>query len=98
MTLKVNFVVHSRDIVVDMQKKHLKVGLRGHPPIIDGELYNEIKLEESTWVLQDSKFLLINLEKVNPESSLRNENYLALRLTRRSSIKNKYGRNVFLSI
>ncbi|KAL0266479.1 UNVERIFIED_CONTAM: hypothetical protein PYX00_008998 [Menopon gallinae] len=62
--LKVNFPVRSRDIIVEMQKKHLKVGLRGHPPIIDGELYKEIKLEESTWVLQDSKSLLINLEKI----------------------------------
>lgn len=63
--LKVTFTVKSRDIDIQIQKKHLKVGLKGHPPIIDGELCNEIKLEESTWVLEDSKSLLINLEKVN---------------------------------
>lgn len=63
--LKVTFNVKSRDIDIQIQKKHLKVGLKGHPPIIDGELYNEIKLEESTWVLEDSKSLLINLEKVS---------------------------------
>lgn len=62
--LKVNFNVRSRDLDIQIQKRHLKVGLKGHPPIIDGELYNEIKLEESTWVLEDSKILLINLEKV----------------------------------
>ncbi|KAK6620529.1 hypothetical protein RUM43_010821 [Polyplax serrata] len=63
--LKVNFNVRSRDLDIQIQKRHLKVGLKGHPPIIDGELYNEIKLEESTWVLEDSKILLINLEKIN---------------------------------
>ncbi|KAJ9583608.1 hypothetical protein L9F63_022052 [Diploptera punctata] len=63
--LKVNFFVRPRDIVVDFQKKHLKCGLKGHPFIIDGELNSDIKLEESTWVLEDGKVLFITLEKVN---------------------------------
>lgn len=63
--VKVNFHVKPRDLIVDIQKKHLKIGLKGSPPIIDGELCNEIKVEESTWVLEDGKSLLANLEKVN---------------------------------
>ncbi|XP_014239874.1 nuclear migration protein nudC [Cimex lectularius] len=63
--LRVNFKVKSRDVVVDLQKKSIKVGLRGHPDIINGEFEHEIKLEESTWLLEDGNSLLINIEKVN---------------------------------
>lgn len=54
-----------RDLVVEIQKKRLKVALKGQPPIIDGELHKEVKAEESTWLLEDKKCLLVNLEKLN---------------------------------
>ncbi|CAG0884826.1 unnamed protein product [Darwinula stevensoni] len=57
--------VRSRDLVVEIGKKHLKLGLKGHPPVIDGELHKEIKVEECTWVLEDTRNLLLTLEKVN---------------------------------
>jgi len=63
--VNVSFTVRPRDLIVDFQKRHLKCGLKGHPLIIDGELYNDIKLEESTWVLEDKKTVFITLEKVN---------------------------------
>lgn len=63
--IPVSIPVKGKDVVVDMQKRHLKVGLRGQPPIIDGETYNEIKVEESTWCLEDKQTILINIEKVN---------------------------------
>ena len=59
------FACKARDLIVDMNKKKLKVSLKGHEPVIDGELFNEIKVEESTWVLEDKKTLLVNMEKVN---------------------------------
>jgi hypothetical protein len=39
--------------------------VKGQPPVIDGELYGDIKLEESTWVLEDGKTIFITLEKVS---------------------------------
>lgn len=58
-------VLRPRDLSVIINKKHLEVGIKGQPLIIDGELDAEVKIEESTWVLQDGRNLLINLEKVN---------------------------------
>jgi len=54
-----------RDLVIDLTKKHLKVGIKGKPLIIDDDLHKEIKLEESTWVLEDKNCVLMNLEKIN---------------------------------
>lgn len=59
------FDLKSRDVVVNIAKKHLKVGLKGKPLIIDGEICAEVKLEDSVWVLQDGKTVLITLEKIN---------------------------------
>lgn len=55
----------ARDLTIQIEKKHLKVGIKGKPLIIDGDLNKEIKLEESTWVLEDKNCVLINLEKIN---------------------------------
>ncbi|XP_038210303.1 nuclear migration protein nudC [Zerene cesonia] len=58
-------VLRPRDLTVVINKRHLKVGIKGQPLIIDGELDADVKVEESTWVLQDGRNLLVNLEKVN---------------------------------
>lgn len=63
--LKVSFSIRPRDVVVTITKKHLSCGLKGQPPILDGNFPHEVKLEESTWVIEDGKVLLINLEKVS---------------------------------
>jgi len=55
----------AKDLTVTIEKKHLKVGIKGQPLIIDGDFPKEVKLEECTWCLEDKKTLLINLEKVN---------------------------------
>ena len=51
-------------VFFDFWHQHIKVGLKGHPPVLEGELYNSVKMEESTWCIEDRKQLLINLEKV----------------------------------
>ena len=40
------------------------MGLRGHPPIIDGETFADLKKEESMWTLDDGKLIHIVIEKV----------------------------------
>jgi hypothetical protein len=42
----------------------VKVALKGHPAIIDGELQHDVKLEESTWTIEDRKAVKLFFEKV----------------------------------
>lgn len=63
--LNVDFKVRQKDVIVTFTKKHLTCGVKGQPLIVDDDFPFEIKLEESTWVIEDGKSLLLNLEKVN---------------------------------
>merc|ERR1711997_1377451 len=60
--------VKARDVVVNLAKKSLKLGLKGHPLIIDGEFEANIKVEESAWVLEDKRTLVLTIEKINKMS------------------------------
>ncbi|KAF8453139.1 CS domain-containing protein [Terfezia claveryi] len=55
----------ARDLVVDIKKLRLKVGVKGKEPIIDGDLPKAIQVDESTWTLEDQQSVELHLEKVN---------------------------------
>ena len=47
-----------------MKPKHLYVRLKSdETPLIDGELQEKIKVDESTWSIEDKKFLNVTFEK-----------------------------------
>ncbi|KAF5312306.1 hypothetical protein D9619_003520 [Psilocybe cf. subviscida] len=68
ITVPVPQGTRARDLAVVLQKKKLSVGLKGSEPIMSGELCKEIKLEDSTWTVQDSNTVLVHLEKLNNQT------------------------------
>ncbi|KZO98381.1 nuclear movement protein nudC [Calocera viscosa TUFC12733] len=54
-----------KDLNVKIQKKFLSVALKGKAPLMEGELCKEIKVEDSTWTIEDQSLLDIHLEKLN---------------------------------
>ncbi|XP_064110463.1 nuclear migration protein nudC-like isoform X3 [Macrobrachium nipponense] len=63
--IPLNIKVKSRDVVVSFGRRTIKAGLKNATPIIDGELYNEIKVEECNWYLDNAKAIVLTLEKIN---------------------------------
>lgn len=65
VVIPLNLKVKSRDVVVEYGRKTIKAGLRNAPPILQGELYNEIKVEECNWYLDNGSAIVLSLEKIN---------------------------------
>jgi len=61
----VSFPLKSKDVIVEFTQTRLKVGLKGHPPIIDAELHKTVKVEECYWTLEDKRMIHVFLEKIN---------------------------------
>ncbi|KAK4693141.1 nuclear migration protein NudC, partial [Lecanoromycetidae sp. Uapishka_2] len=68
ITVSVPGNLRGKDIVVDLRKTSLKVGVKGQEPVIDGPLPHEIHPSESTWTLEpitSGKEISIHLDKTN---------------------------------
>ncbi|KAL6859880.1 hypothetical protein ACO1O0_003904 [Amphichorda felina] len=59
----------SRDLAIEIKKRKLVAGLKGHPPIINGETPHDVNVEDSTWTLSSNsdgtKTVEIHLDKAN---------------------------------
>lgn len=66
--MNVDFQVRARDVAVTIGRKSLTVGLKGQPPVIDGELNGEVQKDDSVWVIQDGNVIVMNLEKIKQMS------------------------------
>ena len=54
----------SRQLLVVIKAKSLKVQIKGQDaPLLDGELVERVKVDDSFWNIEDNEFLNINLEK-----------------------------------
>ncbi|XP_075649250.1 protein BOBBER 1 [Castanea sativa] len=53
----------SRSVVCEIKKSHIKVGLKGQPPIIDGELFRPVKPDDCYWSIEDQSAISILLTK-----------------------------------
>jgi HSP20 family molecular chaperone IbpA len=51
VTVPVPSGTKSKQLNIQILKKKLVVGIKGEAPIIDGELCQSVKLEDSTWLL-----------------------------------------------
>ena len=52
-----------KDMDVKIKSKHLSVALKGQPPIVEGELCEKVKVDDSYWSIEDNKSLNIYFEK-----------------------------------
>ena len=56
ITVPVPKGTRGKNLIVVIGKTHLSVGLKGQENILDGELCQEIKVEESTWTLGEFQY------------------------------------------
>jgi len=57
--------VKAKQIVCDIGVGTLKVGIKGEPLILQGEMYGKVKPDDCMWTLLDNKILQISLEKLD---------------------------------
>ncbi|XP_075494252.1 protein BOBBER 1-like [Primulina tabacum] len=65
ITVSVPSGTKSRFIVCEIKKQYIKVGLKGRPPVIEGDLFHPVKVEDCFWSLEDQKSVSILLTKKN---------------------------------
>ncbi|KAL5707721.1 transcriptional coactivator [Ranunculus cassubicifolius] len=53
----------SRSVVCEVKKNHIKIGLKGEAPVVDGELFDSVKVEDCFWSLEDQKAISLLLTK-----------------------------------
>ncbi|XP_073044694.1 protein BOBBER 1-like isoform X2 [Primulina eburnea] len=65
ITVPVPSGTKSRFITCEIKKQYIKVGLKGQPPVLEGDLFHPVKVEDCFWSLEDQKSISILLTKQN---------------------------------
>ncbi|XP_073118453.1 protein BOBBER 1-like [Henckelia pumila] len=65
ITVPVPSGTKSRFITCEIKKQYIKVGLKGQPPVIEGDLFHPVKVDDCFWSLEDQKSISILLTKQN---------------------------------
>ena len=50
---------------MEIKKGSIKAGLKGKPPVLEGDLYAGVKVEDSIWSVEDGSDLILHLQKLN---------------------------------
>lgn len=64
----------SRDLVVKFTKGHVTIGVKGQPPILDGDLHKKVIVDDCFWTLEDApgadggKEVVVALQKEDKQS------------------------------
>jgi hypothetical protein len=48
---------------VVMKPRHISIKIKGGETLLEGDLFEKIKVEDSFWSVEERKFLVLNLEK-----------------------------------
>ncbi|EEF36399.1 protein BOBBER 1 [Ricinus communis] len=65
VTVPVPCGTKSRQIVCEIKKKSLRVGLKGQAPIIEGEVFESVKVDDCFWNLEDQRLVSVLMTKVD---------------------------------
>ncbi|OLL24038.1 Nuclear movement protein nudC [Neolecta irregularis DAH-3] len=67
ITASVPSGTRGKQLNIEIKKRSISVGPSGQTPILSGNLFADIKVEESTWSIEDQCLLTIHLEKINDQ-------------------------------
>ena len=67
VTVPVPAGTRGKQLDVVLRKQHIKVGVKGQEPVLEGDMPYEIKVDDSTWTLDDSREVTVSLEKLNQQ-------------------------------
>lgn len=65
VVLPVPIGTKTKMLSVDITNKRLKVGMKGQPPIIDGEFHKRVIVDDCFWTLEDGREISLSLQKEN---------------------------------
>ena len=63
LRVPVRYGARGKDVDVVIGKQHLRIGMKGAAPIIDGALHKLVRTDECVWTIEDKQVLVLTLAK-----------------------------------